>query len=49
VLIHVIAVDVVKMAIMQVVRVAVVLHRRVTARSAVRVRMAIVLLAVFSH
>jgi hypothetical protein len=49
VLVHVIAVDVVKMTIVQIVDVTVVLHRRVAARGDVGMRVTVVLLALISH
>jgi hypothetical protein len=49
VLVHVIAVHVMKMTIVKIVRVAVMLHRRVPAGRSMRVRVAVVLVAVLRH
>jgi len=49
VFVHVVAMDVVQMPVVEIVRVAVVLHRHVAAGGSVRVRVSVVLLALLSH
>lgn len=49
VFVHMVAVNVMQVAIVQIVRVPVVLHRHVAASRSVRVRVSVVLLALLSH